>query len=206
LNYLARRKTIDYLPNDSAALVAFRVKTIEMFNLSEMMFVNADTLASLQIIQSENHPNSHMQGPNKSTSGAKESLSVFGLFCHLASTPQGKQRLRQIFLRPSLDLSVIGERLITIDVLLRPENSTVFEKMVKALKKIRDIRTVIVHLQKGVSSVSGKGVAIKSGTWNSILNFTFHTMKIMEAMRELNDGQSLAISRKVGQRPNFETI
>lgn len=200
LNYLARRKAIDYLPNDRAALVAFRVRTIETFTLSDLMFVNSDTLASLQIIQSENHPNSHMQGPNKSTSGAKESLSVYGLFYHLASTPQGKQKLRQIFLGPSLDLSIIEERLATISTLLRPENAPALETMYRSLKKIKDIRTVVIHLQKGVSDASGEGSAINRGVWSSIRNFTFHTLKITEAVRELSGGQALAITIKVRPR------
>jgi DNA mismatch repair protein MSH5 len=168
-----------------------------MSTLSDVMLINADTLASLQIIQSENHPNLHMQGPNKSTSGAKESLSVYGLFCHLARTPQGKQKLRQIFLRPSIDLSVIGERLNTISVLLRPENSAALENIAKSLKQIKDMRTVVIHLQKGIGDVPGKGSAIRRGAWASMQNFTFQTLKILETLRELNDGQGLPVVNKV---------
>ena len=204
MSYLARRKSIDYLPNDRAALVAFRVRAIETFTLSDMMFINADTLDSLQIIQSENHPNSHMQGPNKSTSGSKESLSVYGLFHHLASTPQGKQKLRQIFLRPSTDLNVIGERINTSVVLLRPENEPALEKMVKSLKKIKDMRSVVIHLQKGVTDVTGKGSSIHRGVWSSIQGFTFHTLKIIEAIRELGDVRMLAIATKVRCPPRTE--
>lgn len=197
LSYLSKRKAIDYLHDDQAALGAFRIRTVEMFTLSDVMFVNADTLASLQIIQSENHPNSHMQGPNKSTSGAKESLSLYGLFCHLARTPQGKQKLRQIFLHPSIDMSVIGERLDTISILLRPENLTQLENIGKSLKQIKDMRTVVIHLQKGISDVAGKGSAIRRGVWASMQNFTFQILKILEAVRELNDGQGLAVVNKV---------
>lgn len=188
MSYLSRRKTIDYLPNDRAALVAFRIKTIEMFTLSDMMFINADTLASLQIILSEAHPNSHMQGPNKATSGAKESLSVYGLFHHLASTPQGRQKLRHIFLRPSIDLSVIRERLNNTVVFLRPENQPVLEKVIRSLKKIRDIHTVVIHLQKGANDVPGRGPTMQRGIWAGIRNFIFHTLKILEALNEFNHG------------------
>ncbi|TVY85141.1 MutS protein-like protein [Lachnellula suecica] len=190
LSYMSRRKNVDYLPNDRAALVAFRTRTIEMFALSNQMFVNADTLASLQIIQSENHPNSH-----KSTSGAKESLSVFGLFFHLAHTPQGKQKLRQIFLRPSMDLAVIKERLDTLSILLRPENDAALGSISKSLKHIKDIRSVVIHLQKGITDI-GKGSSIFRGVWANIRNFTFHTLKILEAIRELSDGRLLAITNK----------
>ena len=161
------------------------------------MYVNADTLASLQIIQSESHPNSHMQGPNKSTSGAKESLSVYGLFHYLASTPQGKQKLRQIFLRPSIDLSIINQRLSTIGILLYTENQPMMETIVKSLKRIKDIRALVIHLQKGVSNVPGKASTINGGVWGSLQNFTFHTLKIIEALTELNDGQQIAIATKV---------
>ncbi|KAE8444261.1 hypothetical protein EG329_000761 [Mollisiaceae sp. DMI_Dod_QoI] len=196
LHYISRRKNVEYLPNDQAALVAFRIRTIEMFTLSDMMFANADTLASLQIIQSESHPNSHMQGPNKSTSGAKESLSVYGLFHHQARTPQGKQKLRQFFLRPSTDLNVINERLSTINVLLRPDNVTSLERLSGSLKMIKDLRSVMIHLQKGIGDFPSKPNAARKGAWANIQNFTFHVLMILETLRELAGGQSLAIATK----------
>jgi DNA mismatch repair protein MSH5 len=195
LNFISRRKNSEFLPGDEAALVAFRIRTVEMFTLSDMMFVNADTLASLQIIQLENHPNSHMQGP--ATSGAKESLSVYGLFHHLARTPQGRQRLRQMFLRPSLDLAVIEERLKTIIMFLRPENEPCLESLSRNLSKIRDIRTAVIHLQKGVSHASGKSIGARRGVWAGIQIFTFHIIKILETIHELSDGQDRAIITKI---------
>lgn len=195
LSYLSRRKNIEYLPGDRAALVAFRVRAIELFTLSDMMFVNVDTLASLQIIQPESHPNSHMQGP--SSSGAKESLSVYGLFHHLARTPQGKQKLRQIFLRPSVDLAIIEERLNTQIILLRPENEACLERLGKNLARIKDIRTVVIHLQKGISGNLGGRNGIQKGIWAGIQNFTFHVLKVLEAVHELSDGRMLLITRKL---------
>jgi DNA mismatch repair protein MSH5 len=197
MSYITRRKNIEYLPGDISALHAFQIRTIEMFTLTDMMFVNVDTLTSLQIIQSENHPNSHMQGP--ATSGAKESLSVYGLFHHLARTPQGRQRLRRMFLRPSLDVAVIEERLNTIAVFLRPENEPSLQKLTWCLSKIRDIRTVIIHLQKGMRDVSAKGGGIRKGVWASIQAFTFHVLQILEAVHELSDGRDLAITSKMLQ-------
>lgn len=167
-----------------------------MFSLADIMFVNADTLSSLQIIQSESHPNSHMQGPNKSTSGSKESLSVFGLFYHLASTPQGRQQLRKMFLRPSIDMSVIEERLRTIGTLVNVENQPLLEDLRKSLKRVKDIRTVVIHLQKGACGSSGRATAIKKGVWGSILSFSFHSLKILEALRGLA-GNKTSIASKV---------
>lgn len=168
-----------------------------MFTLSDMMFVNADTLASLQIIQSESHPNSHMQGPNKSTSGAKESLSIYGLFCHLARTPQGKQKLRQFFLRPSTDLNVIKQRLTTIGVLLRPENEASLEKISRGLRMIKDLRSVIIHLQKGNADIpGGRPSAMRKGPWANIQNFSFHILMILDALWEIAGGKELAIATR----------
>ena len=167
-----------------------------MFTPSDMMFVNADTLASLQIIQSENHPNSHMQGPNKATSGAKEGLSLYGLYHHLACTPQGKQKLRRFFLRPSTDLEVINERLNTISVMLRPENSPALEQISRCLKKVKDIRTVIIHMQKGINDV-GKGKSVGRGVWANIHNFTQQVLKILEGVYELNGGSALSLTSKL---------
>lgn len=205
LGYISSRRKADYLPGDRAASAAFRVRTIESFTLSDLMFVNADTLASLQIIQSENHPNSQMQGPNKSTSGAKENLSVFGLFVHLAHTPQGKQKLRQIFLRPSTDLTIIEERLHTIGILLKPDNSTALETLTKSLKMIRDIRTVVIHLQKGVTEKVAKGPMIRRGVWGNIQHFAYHALTVLRVICELSEKQTFPIATRVRIRPILQS-
>lgn len=130
--------------------------------------MNADTLASLQILQSESNPNAHSQGPTKASSGSKEGLSVYGLFHHLAKTPQGKYLLRQYFLRPSLDLDVINERLETISVFLKPDNIGPLNSIVKSLGQIRNMRTMMIYLHKGVSNGLSKEGGIKSGIWSSL--------------------------------------
>lgn len=168
-----------------------------MITLSDTLFVNADTFTSLQIILRENHPNSYMQGPSRSSSGGKESLSVYGLFYHLARTPQGKQKLRQIFLRPTTDLNVINERLKAIRILLRPENSHYLEKIYHNLKMVKDIRTVVLHLQKGISDISGKGNVFRRGVWGSLQNFTFNVLKIFETLHEITDAETLIITIRI---------
>lgn len=135
-------------------------------------FVNADTLASLQILQSESHPQSHNQGPTKASSGSKEGLSVYGLFHHLARTPQGKYLLRQYFLRPSLDMGIVNERLDTASVFLRPDNSGPLNLIVKSLGQIKNMKTVMIHLRKGISKGLSKGGGIKSGVWSSLRSVT----------------------------------
>lgn len=166
-----------------------------MFCLSDVMSINATTMVSLQIFRSESHPNAHMQGPSKSK-GGKESLSVFGLFQHLAHTPQGKMKLRQIFLRPSLNLDVIERRQAIINTLVLPANNSCLNLIVKSLKRIKNIRTVTIHLQKGTSGDTRRAV-LHGGIWGHLREFSYHVLRMAEALRELKGGHLLPIVQQV---------
>lgn len=122
------------------------------------MFINTDTIRALQIIEVESHPNSQNQGPR--SSGAKEGLSVYGLFYHLARTPQGRQRLRQWFMRPTMDMNVLQQRQRSIHVFVRPDNATQVTDLSKNLKGMAHIRNHILKLRKGVTL----SMSIKSPT------------------------------------------
>ena len=124
-------------------------------------------------MQAETHPHSHNQGPNNAASGSKEGLSVYGLFHHFARTPQGKALLRQYFLRPTLDLDVIKERQNTISVFLRPDNEVQFEALCNCFPPIKNMKTVMIHLRKGISNGAIKGGGMKSGVW-SVLRAVRH--------------------------------
>ncbi|KAL8631563.1 hypothetical protein Q9189_002669 [Teloschistes chrysophthalmus] len=198
LTYLQRKKAVVYLPDDAEANLAFRVSAVETFNLTGVMFIDAEALEALQIIQSQTHPMSHNQGPSKATSGPKEGLSIYGLFHHLARTPQGKFLLRQYFLRPSLHIRTINERLDTASIFLRPDNSGVFNGIVKSLGQIKNMKTVVIHLRKGISNGMGKGNGgIKSGVWSSLRSFAFHTLQILDSMTEVMGAEQLAIRCKI---------
>ena len=119
-------------------------------------------------MQSESHPHSHNQGPIAGASGSKEGLSIYGLFHHMARTPQGKSLLRKYFLRPSLDLEVLKERFDTATVFLRPDNSLCMEQIFKNLNQIKNMTTVMIHLRKGMSNIVGKAGGIRSGVWSSL--------------------------------------
>ncbi|KAL8902299.1 MAG: hypothetical protein Q9192_000035 [Flavoplaca navasiana] len=174
LTYLQRRKAVVYLPGDVPAQPAFRVSAIEMFSLDGVMFIDAETLGALQVMHSQSHPQSHNQGPSRASSGPKEGLSVYGLFSHLARTPQGKQLLRQYFLRPCLDIPTINERLETARVFLRPDNTSLLSIIVKNLGQIKNMKTVMIHLKKGISNGMGNGSGgIKSGVWSSLRSVDF---------------------------------
>lgn len=160
-------------------------------------FVNTDTLLSLQIIQSESHPHSHNQGPTKTSSGSKEGSSIYGLFQHLARTPQGKAMLRQYFLRPSLNPSVINERLATISVFLRPENVAFIDSLSKSFGKIKNMRQVMVSLRKGPSTSNGKTGGVPSPIWANVRLFVYHAMLIMDVVQEIVGAEKLLIRNKI---------
>jgi DNA mismatch repair protein MSH5 len=95
-----------------------------------------------------------------------------------------------------MDLKVIEERQNTISVMLRPENSPALEQISKGLRKIKDIRTVIIHMQKGISDV-GKGRSVGRGVWANIQNFTFHVLKILEGIHEMTGSAALVVTSKL---------
>ncbi|KAG9944714.1 hypothetical protein KCU85_g7785, partial [Aureobasidium melanogenum] len=197
LAYIHRKRAATFLPGDLAAQAMHRISTIEMFTLAGSMFVNADTLLSLQIIQSESHPHSHNQGPAKTNSGSKEGFSVYGLFHTLARTPQGKLLLRQYFLRPSINMDVINERLDTISFLLRAENSEQMETLIKNLSKIKNMRTVMIKLRKGISDAGVSKRGPPNFIWSGIRLFAYHALQIKDCFQEVIGGERLAIRNKV---------
>ncbi|KAI1130465.1 muts domain V-domain-containing protein [Nemania abortiva] len=198
LSDIQRRRTAQYLPNDPDAQLAFRIRTVEMFSLFNSMFVNADTLVSLQIIQPEYHPNSLQRGPTGSTSGAKEGLSVYGLFSHLAATPQGKLKLRRMFLQPSIDIDVIRERQATISFFLRPSNADMVCGIREDLRKIKDMKSMVLLLRKGID-VLGRKISVGNSVWAVFQRFAAYSLQLRERLRALPDAESVDIIRKVVQ-------
>ncbi|KAK5046143.1 hypothetical protein LTR84_008600 [Exophiala bonariae] len=193
--YLQRKRASEFLPEDPNANLVWRVTRLEMFSLKDTMMVNIDTLVSLQILQPESHPNTFNQGPG--TSGSKESLSLFGLFQNYAHTPQGKARLRQSFLRPSLDTDIIHSRLDFTSVFVRPENQPTCQKLSKSLTKVKNMRTTFTQLHKGTDGGKPKQNAFKSGVWSSLIEFCYHTIDILETLGEVVGASMLPICVRV---------
>ncbi|EME48663.1 hypothetical protein DOTSEDRAFT_57974 [Dothistroma septosporum NZE10] len=204
-SYLQRRRATAYLPGDREADALFRISTVEMFTLKDSMFINSDTLTSLQIMSTESHPNAQQGGPagNKNSSGgSKEGLSVYGLFHQLAKTSQGRLLLRQYFLRPSLNMDVIKERHETIAVLLDPENAVGLERLIKELSNVKNMRIVMTNLRKGINSGPAKqgrdGIA--TSVWDSLRRFMFSALEISDLLAGMRDAAHLSICSKVSER------
>ena len=203
LSYLQRRRSTSFLPGDQAARAIFKVSTIEMFSLKDSMFINTDTVLSLQIMSTESHPNAQNQGPSSrgwSSGGAKEGFSVYGLFHPFAKTSQGRTLLRQYFLRPSLNTTVLNERLDTISVFSRPDNSSILDKVIRSLAKIKNMRMATTNLRKGVLGGANGKRGISCSVWQAIQNFAFNALQLSDHMADLLDGNNLFIRRKIVEK------
>ncbi|KAL1896485.1 hypothetical protein Cpir12675_002774 [Ceratocystis pirilliformis] len=176
---IRRRCEVAIITNDH------EVSKISMFTLKDFMFVNLDSMVSLQIINSEMHPNSLIWGPQNPSTGSKESLSVYGLFHSLASSSLGKLKLRKLFLRPVLDMHVINQRQQTIGLLVRPENQDILYSISKALRGVKNIRSSLEQLKKGTDPVMGRGSS-DNGVWGTVQKFCSSVTKIREIVSRVS--------------------
>ncbi|KAF2862781.1 hypothetical protein K470DRAFT_166767 [Piedraia hortae CBS 480.64] len=196
LSYLQRRRATSCVPGHEASASMFLINTVEMFSLVGSMFINSDTLHSLQIMSTESHPN--IKPPSGGwASGSKEGLSVYGLFHQQAKTTQGRALLRQYFLRPSLNIEIINERLHTIEAFLRPENTSCLGHIVDSLAKIKNIRLAVVNLRRGNSGGLDKNRGVSSSVWPSLRNFIYFALGIRDSIEELNGGEGLGLMTKI---------
>ncbi|KAJ6109241.1 hypothetical protein N7486_001475 [Penicillium sp. IBT 16267x] len=196
LTYLQKRKAAS-TGMEHMNSCAFRVRFLEMFSLKDTMWIGSHAFLSLQILQSESHPNMFNQGPGNKSASGKEGLSVYGIFRRFAYTPQGRAGLKQLFFRPSLNLDVIRERHDFIGVFSRPDNMAALEKMTKALKHIKNLRPAMINLHKGISTGSGKTTGFKATVWESLLAFAFYAIDIHVALQEISGADTLHLRTKV---------
>ncbi|CEO58793.1 hypothetical protein PMG11_03495 [Penicillium brasilianum] len=177
----------------------FSIRSVEMLGLQDYMWISSNTFLSLQIIQSESHPNMFNQGPGTKSASGKEGLSVYDLFHRFAHTRQGKAKLKQVFFRPSRDIALIRQRHDFIGVFSRPDNLAALQKITKALKYIKNLRPVMINLRKGISTGSAKMTGFKSTVWASLLAFAFYSIDIHDTLQEVSGANILPLHTKALQ-------
>jgi DNA mismatch repair protein MSH5 len=89
-----------------------------------------------------------------------------------------------MFLRPSLELEDIDARLDFVGVFVRPENLIPLQKLSKSMSMIKNLRTIMTHLHKGINGGNQKFGGFKSGVWATLLEFAYHTIDIRDTLRE----------------------
>ncbi|KAL2020184.1 hypothetical protein VTK56DRAFT_8708 [Thermocarpiscus australiensis] len=196
LSDIERRRAAEHPLPYAEERLAFRVRSIKMNTATDTMLLSADTLVSLQILQSELHPNPQTRSSNSSEPKAKESLSVSGLLQALASTAQGKRTIRRMLLRPTTDLGLIQERQTSIAVLLRAENRDAVKNMRKQLRKLKNTKTLLLHVRKGVDRARGQ-LSIRVGDWRALLRFAMVSAQLKQAALALSGGSRLTILSKI---------
>ncbi|KAK0737687.1 muts domain V-domain-containing protein [Apiosordaria backusii] len=175
--------------------VAFRIKHIKMNVSTDTMLLGADALISLQIVRSNLQVIPGLHGSNNEPR-AKENLSVSDLLTSLASTTQGKQKVRQMLLRPSLNLDVIHQRQSTIHMMLDPENVAIVKSMRKLLKKLKSPKTLLLHVKKGVDRVRGH-LSLRLGDWKAVVRFATVAANLHQAVISLVRASGIEIISKI---------
>ncbi|KAJ6257392.1 hypothetical protein Dda_8281 [Drechslerella dactyloides] len=181
-------------PNDG-------VSRIKLWTMENSMFINADTMTSLQIFSDESHPTQNTRG--------KEGLSLFSIVNN-TKTPQGYQYLKQMFLRPSLDATIITARHNAIHALNRPDNSNAVGGINKSLKKVPDIVKTLTKLKKGGSTGAQGQIEANDGkkkvktastrTWCLIFHFAFNAIKIRSYVVDMLGTQDIDIFRRIAEK------
>ncbi|KAF8938585.1 MutS protein msh5 [Dissophora ornata] len=131
---------------------------IESFAVESFMFINPNSLSSLQVFEDESHPSMH-----SSIRGRKEGLSLFGIL-NQTKTSQGKYLLKQWLLRPSLDFNVIHARHQTVECFVRTENQATVGQLANCLLHIKNIPKVLEALPRKATIAE----------WQAILQIMLH--------------------------------
>ncbi|KAK0656043.1 muts domain V-domain-containing protein [Cercophora newfieldiana] len=196
LGDIDRRRAAEASCLDPEEHSPFQVVSIRMNTPEDTMLISADALISLQVIQSELHPNPQLQYSSNSESKAKESLSVCGLLQALACTAQGKLRLRQMLFRPTTEIDTIERRQQAIAVFLHPENQEMATAIRKLLRKVKNTKSLLHYVRMGVDRVRGQ-LSVRTEEWRALLRFTMISIQLREAIKLLSGYSSVEILARV---------
>lgn len=160
-----------------------RIRSVLTVTSNSSMFVTTDTLLSLQIFRPDMR-SAIGRGASTDRDGGKACLpqgkrSIFDLFHSLALTSQGRSTLREIFTRPSTDLTVIKMRHQSISDLLDTRNRSSVGAIRTALKSVRNILPILAHLRSGLY-LPGHFTPIKQSAWRSLLDFCFAILQVAQ--------------------------
>lgn len=135
--------------------------------LAGFLTVDESSMAALGIFSLEAHPN-RMMG----TGGAKEGLSVFGLF-DTTLTPAGKRLLRAWFKRPLVDVQAVCERQEAVAWLLCNEEDAA--ALAGALRRVKDLPALLMRLRTVAAFTPKK-------SWQALLDSLAALAQVQEAL------------------------
>lgn len=85
-------------------------------------------------------------------------------------------------MRPISNVGIIKDRQQAIALFLRPQNGEKVQQIVGVLRKIRNARNYVNHLQKGISFVRK---AFKGSVWITLRIFVAQALKLRELINAL---------------------
>ncbi|KAG9319483.1 hypothetical protein KVV02_002732 [Mortierella alpina] len=175
ISFLFRQGVSQRSSRNEHSLMIF---SVESFVIDSFMFINPNTLSSLQIFEDQTHPSMHT-----SIRGRKEGLSLFGVLDQ-TKTPQGRYLLKQWLLKPSIDPAVLHARHQTVECFIRTENQTNIGQLIDSLSHIKNIPRVLQALPRKATIAE----------WQAILQFVYYCLKIYHVSREIFVGEAPIIS------------
>ncbi|KAG9315778.1 DNA mismatch repair protein mutS [Chiua virens] len=175
LDFLTRERATGELC-DVDETMELDICSIEALALDQVMHINADTLCSLQVFESENHATIH-------SDQTKEGLSLFGIL-NATRTALGRSLLRTWSMRPSLSLQVLKARHDAVECFLRAENLPAVAALQSQLKGIANMPRILGVLR------SGKGVI---SDWQALVKFTYHSAMIRDGLAELHQSRQVDV-------------
>ncbi|BGP56954.1 hypothetical protein JCM8202v2_004590 [Rhodotorula sphaerocarpa] len=137
---------------------------------------------SLQIFRDEAHASAHSRA-------TKEGLSLFGI-ANLARTPLGKVKMRDWFLRPSLELDVIESRHDAVECFLREDNQHVLDSVRANLKHIKNTPLLLKKLRSGSNNLSD---------WQATWKLFYGAIMIRDALMGLSNRRAVDVVDKLAQ-------
>ncbi|KAF8678856.1 ATPase domain of DNA mismatch repair MUTS family, partial [Rhizoctonia solani] len=181
LEQLLRTRSAGELDETQSHLGALHINSIEILSLDQIMQVNADALASLQVFDDETHASIH-------SDKTKEGHSLFQLLNH-TSTYLGRSLLRRWCLRPSLSITTINARHAAIQCFLLPENMSAASTIRANLRGLCQMPKTMALLR------TGRG---RLPEWRGVAKFAYHVNLLKDAVRELSDYENIgAVNQKL---------
>uniref|UniRef100_UPI0037E7B62E mutS protein homolog 5 n=1 Tax=Semicossyphus pulcher TaxID=241346 RepID=UPI0037E7B62E len=179
LKCLDRRRVGVELEDSS---VGVPILQFHAYTLEGVVCIDRDTYSVLQIFKSELHPSVY-----KLHSGEKEGLSLYGIL-NRCRCKFGSKLLREWFLRPTQDLSVLHRRQEVIRFFTSPRNSDALSTLQSSLRNISNIPTLLRRMSLSHTKVTD---------WQSLYKTVYSVVCIRDTVRHLP--QSIQLFRDISE-------
>jgi DNA mismatch repair ATPase MutS len=117
--------------------------------VSQYMSISSSTLSALHVFATEHHPLVAAKGAGN----AKEGFSLFSLLDRTSSR-SGRQRLRDIMLKPLTNVDAIAMRQNGVELFMLPEMNDTGGSIIKLLGRVVAVDKILIRIQKCTSKPS----------------------------------------------------